>query len=130
MITIRKPDDKLFNYAEVKELYERCNEYIKDDEFNDVINNTEFYAFYIAKTRELMGCIYYFWKGRRLFVNAFAERGHHLLNLECFKLTLSWWKVNVYANAIQKTSRLCVLKCGFEKVKDNLYVYRRRKNGK
>lgn len=130
MITIIKPDSMLFNYAEVEELYNRCNEYIKDDNFEQVINNTDFYAFYITKTKELIGCIYFFFKGRKLYVNAFAERKHHLLNLECFKLSLSWWKRNIYANATQKTSRLCILRCGFEKVKDNLFVYKRRKNGR
>lgn len=127
MITIRTPKDKLFNYQECKELYDSCNDRIQDGDFDVVIRTTDFFAFYLTKTRELIGCIYYFKKGKRLFVNAFAHRGHHLLNLECFKYSLTWWKSNVYANAIQKTSRLCVMRCGFEKVKDNLYVYRRKK---
>lgn len=127
MITIRKPEDKLFNYAEVEELYNECNDRICDGNFHDVLTSTDFYAFYIEETRELIGCIYYFFKGRKLFVNAFARRGHHLLNLECFKYTLGWWKRNIYANAIQKESRMCVLRCGFKRVKGNLFVYRRKK---
>lgn len=126
MITVYTPEDKLFNYAEVEELYNSCKNDIEDGDFSDVIKRTRFYAFYIMQTRELLGCIYFFKKGRRLFVNAFAGRKHHLLNLECLKEALSWFKCNVYAYAQNKMSKLCVLRCGFKKLKDNLYVYRRK----
>lgn len=126
MIAVYTPEDKLFNYAEVEEMYNENKEQIGDDDFEDVIKRTKFYAFYILQTRELIGCIYFFKKGRRTFVNAFAGRKHHLLNLECFKESLSWLNCNIYADTKNKCSRLCVLKCGFKKVKDNIYVYRRK----
>lgn len=127
MIYVRTPQDVLFNYAECEELYNACKDKIQDGDFKDIVKNTFFYAFYITATNELIGCIYYFLKGRKLMVNAFASRKHHELNLECFKESLKWFKRNIYADAIQATSRLCLLRCGFERVKGNLFRYRRNK---
>lgn len=127
MIYVRTPQDVLFNYAECEEMYNACKDKLRDREFKDVVKDTLFYAFYIKTTNELIGCAYYFLKGRKLMVNAFANRKHHLLNLECFKESLSWFKRNIYAEATEPTSRLCVLRCGFERVKDNLFRYRRNK---
>lgn len=131
MIDVRTPDNELFNYTEAEELYNQCRADLKDDEFEKVIKRTQFYAFYIKKTAELIGCIYFFEKNRRLYVNAFANRGHHALNLECFKESLKWFKRNIYAIGLYKTSRLCLLKCGFTRIKDNLFVLKRsNKNGR
>lgn len=126
MITVYTPQDTLFNYTEVEEMYNSCKDEIGDDSFEDVIARTKFYAFYIMQTRELLGCIYFFKRGRRTFVNAFAGRKHHLINLECFKESLSWLKCNIYAEVKNKCSELCVRRCGFKKIKDNLFVYRRK----
>lgn len=127
MINVRTPQDSLFNYAECEELYNSCRKELKDVEFDEVLNNSMFYSFYIALTGELIGCIYFYKKKKKLFVNAFARRGHHRLNLECFKKTLEWFTCNIYAEATEKTSRMCVLRCGFERIKGNLFVYRRKK---
>lgn len=128
MITVRTPQDKLFNYAEVEELYNSCRDKLRDDEFEKVVNRTDFFAFYITQTSELLGCIYYYVKGRRRYVNVFAHRKHHLINLECLKESLKWYKTNIYAEIVNnKCSALGALRCGFKKVKNNLYVYRRKK---
>ena len=127
MIRVCTPQDKLFNYTEVEELYNSCKDKLRDGEFEDVIKRTDFYAFYIAQTSELLGCIYYYLRGRRRFVNVFAHRKHHLLNLECFKESLKWYKSNIYAEIIDnKCSSLGALRCGFKKIRNNLYVYRRK----
>ncbi len=117
----------LFNYTECEELYNQCKNEIQDDDFKDVIKRTFFYSFHIWPTGEVLGCIYYFYKGKKLYVNAFASRHHHLLNLECFKKSLEWFKCNIYAEGLHRTSRLCLLKCGFKRVKGNLFIYRRNK---
>ncbi len=127
MIVVRTPLDDLFNYTECEELYNQCKNEIQDDDFKDVIKRTFFYSFYEWNTGELIGCIYYFYKGKKLFVNAYASRGHHLLNLECFKKSLEWFKCNIYAEGLHRTSRLCLLKCGFKRIKGNLFIYRRNK---
>lgn len=124
MLRVITPKDMTFNYTECEELYNEYKELIGDDDFKDVINRTRFYAFYISKTMELIGCIYYYEIGRKLFVNAFANRHHHELNLECLKESMRWFKRNIYAKTNHKTAILCLLKCGFKK-ENNLYVHRR-----
>jgi hypothetical protein len=125
MIEVRTPNLKSFNYKECKALYDANRTELQDGEFDRVINNTLFFAFYIKKTNELIGCIYFYNKGKRLFVNVFATRGHHLLNVECFKESLSWFKCDIYAEALHPTSRIGCIRCGFKRLKDNIFVYRR-----
>ena len=126
MIKVISSKSIIFNYAECEELYNTCKDKINDDDFEDVIKRTLFFSFYIASTNVLIGCIYYYLKGRKLFVNAFANRKHHLINLECFKESLKWFKRNIYATSNQKTAIYCLLKCGFKyDKKQDLYIYRR-----
>ena len=124
MIKVVTPDNFIFNFAECEELYSSCKDLIGDDDFYDVVKRTKFYAFYITRTKELIGCIYFYEVGRKLFVNAFANRHHHQLNLECFKESLKWFKRNIYAKSSHRTAIYCLLKCGFQKEKD-LFVYRK-----
>lgn len=124
MITVRTPEDKLFNYTECAELYDECKDKLRDDDFENVVKKSLFYAFYITSTNELIGCIYYYKRNGKTFVNAFANRNHHDINLECFKESLKWFDEDIYAEATEKTSRLCVLRCGFKRIKDNLFIYR------
>lgn len=126
MIVVRTPKDKLFNYTEVEELYNKYKQELNDGDFSEVIKSTLFYAFYIWKTVELIGCIYFYKKDNKLFLNAFAARGHHELNLECLKESLKWFECDIYAEGLHKTSRLCLLKCGFKRVKNNLFILERR----
>lgn len=128
MIVVKTPLDKDFNYAECEELFNENKEKMQEERvFADVIKNSMFYSFYIWENAELLGCIYYTEENKKLFVSAFATRHHKELNLECLKESLKWFKRNIYANAIHKTSRLCVLQSGFKRIKDNLFVYRRKK---
>ena len=126
MISVRQPLYKGFDSNACETLYNKLKNQIGDDDFNDVIKRTRFYSFYITSTWELIGCIYYYYKNNRLYVNAFAERNHHLLNLECFKESLKWFKEDVYAETTHKTATLCLLKCGFKKINKNTFVYRRK----
>lgn len=117
----------LFNYAECEELYNSVKDEVGDDEFGEIINRTKFYAFYIARTKELLGCIYFYEIGRKLFINGFANRFHHQLNLECLKESMKWFKRNIYAKSKNKTAILCLLKCGFKRDKkdNNLFIRKR-----
>lgn len=125
MINTRVPEDTLFNYAECEELYNLHKDKLRDKDFESIIKNSIFYSFCIALTGEFLGCVYYYQRDGKTFVNAFANRGHHRLNLECFKKTLEWMDGDIYAEATERTSRIGVLRCGFKRVKDNLFVYRR-----
>lgn len=126
MIKVINSKSIIFNYAECEELYNSCKDKINDDDFEDIIKRTLFFSFYIASTNELIGCIYFYTIGRKLFVNAFANRHHHLINLECLKESLKWFKRNVYAKSKEKTAIYCLRKCGFQyDKKRDLYIHRR-----
>ena len=126
MIHIYTPTDKLFNYAEIEELYNEHKEAICDDDFKDVVNRTLFFAFY--DETELIGCIYYYkLADSLLYVNVFAHRGHHLLNVECFKYSLTWFDCDIYAKTKHRSVRILLLRLGFKEVKKGLYKYIRRK---
>ena len=79
--------------------------------------------FYLFETDGvLIGAIYYFMcDDGKLFLNGFAKRKKHLLCIECLKMSLKWFKGSVYAEAQNRASALCLLKCGFKRVKDNLF---------
>ena len=118
------PTDKNFNYYKCKKLYEDNQHLIEDyEKFDDVIKNTFFYSF-IVKGRHI-GCIYYYEQDIKLFVNVVAYRKTHLINLECFKESLTWWNCDIYARTHHKTAIYGILKCGFKKIGENLYIYKR-----
>ncbi len=72
-----------------------------------------------------IGCIYYYELDGKLYVNAVAYRKTHLINMECFKKSLTWWNCDIYARTHHKTAIYTILKCGFKKVGENLYIYRK-----
>ena len=118
------PSDKDFNYIQCKKLFEDNQILLEDDEkFDDVIKNTFFYSFFV-KNRHI-GCIYYYEQDHKLYVNAVAYRGTHLINIECFKTSLSWWNCDIYARTHHKTAIYTILKCGFHRIAENLYKFER-----
>ena len=124
MIQILIPSDKEFNYQECKKLFEDNQNLLEDFySFDEVITNTFFYSF--RKNGTHLGCIYYYEIDNNLYVNAVAYRKTHLLNMECFKKSLSWWNCDIYARTHHKTAIYTILKCGFKKVKTGLYKYER-----
>ena len=124
MIKVFIPTDRKFNYDECKKLFDKYSLSINENqEFKDIVKNTFFYAFYCDD--KLIGCIYYYIKDNKLFVNAFADRHTHLLNIECFKKTFDWFNCDIYAQTPYKTAILCLYRCGFKKIDDNLYKYER-----
>ena len=124
MITVRIPTDKNFNYKECKKLYRKYAKLINDNQcFRDIVNNTFFYSFFDDNRH--IGCIYYYMRDDKLFVNAFAYRGTHKLNLECLKKSFDWFNCDIYAETQHKTASLCLFRCGFKKVGNNLYKYER-----
>ena len=70
MISVRLPLHKGFDYEACKKLYEKLQDQINDDNFDDVVKRTIFYSFYITSTWELIGCIYYYRKGDKSQYNA------------------------------------------------------------
>ena len=110
---------------ECKDLYESLQDKICDDNsFEFITQNTFFYLFEMDGV--LLGAIYYFYDTNgKLFLNAFAKRKNHRVNLACLRLTTSWFKDDIYALAQNKMSSICLLRCGFKRLKDNLFVKRK-----
>lgn len=91
--------------------------------FRSIVDNTFFYSFF--DDDKFIGCIYYYEKDGKLFVNAFADRHTHNINLFCLKKSFEWFNCDIYAETVHKTAILCLYKCGFKKVDNNLYKYER-----
>lgn len=106
-------------------LYESVQDKICDENsFEFVCKNTFFYMF--LEDINLIGAIYYFEDtDGKLFLNGFSKRKMHGLNLECLKTSLGWFNCDIYAEAQNRASALCLLKCGFIMVRGNLFVYRK-----
>lgn len=109
---------------ECKSLYESVQDKIADtNSFDFIIYNTLFYLF--ETDGELIGAIYYFKDSDgKLFLNAFAKRKKHRLCLECLKMSLNWFKGRIYAEAQNRASALCLLRCGFNREDGNVFVFR------
>lgn len=124
MINVWIPDQKEFlKYKdECKNLYESLQEQICDkNSFEFICNNTFFYLF--ENDGILIGAIYYFLdEENKLFLNAFAKRKMHSLCLECLRMSLKWFKGSIYAEAQNRASALCLLRCGFVRYNKNVFV--------
>ena len=85
MIRVLIPkDEEFWEYKdECKSLYEKVQEWICDtNSFEFIVNNTFFYLF--LNDKKLIGAIYYFVdENNKLYLNGFAKRKMHLLNIEC-----------------------------------------------
>ena len=115
-----------FNYSEAKKLYDECKSKIEsEDDFNEVLKDTHFYSFFIDG--KFIGCIYLYLIDDKVFMNGFASRGHHLGNIEAIKKTIDSYNCDIYAKSHQKPAILCLLRCGFKKIDNNLYKYERKK---
>lgn len=124
MITVLTPLDNNFNFEQAHDAYLKYQKDLGDERnFINVILNSFFYSYF--NDGVYLGSIYFYTEKNKLFVNAFANRHTHLLNLECFKQSLGYFKCNIYARALHRTSSICLLKCGFKRIKDNLFIYER-----
>ena len=126
MIKVFIPYDKEFWVFkdECKKLYESVQDQICDtNSFEFIIENTFFYLFVFDE--KLVGAIYFFEdENKKLFVNGFANRKMHLLNLECLKMSLNWFNCDIYATAQNKMSELCLKKCGFIEIGEKEFIYK------
>jgi len=128
---IRIPADDEFDFYACKKLYKKYQKEIDDNvPFNNIIKNTFFYSFYDDKV--LVGCVYLYYqkinnKARKspygLFLNGFAKRKYHRFNTKVLNKIFSWFNCNIYAKSVQKPAIYLLLKCGFKKISDDLYIY-------
>lgn len=96
----------------------------ENQEFRDIVKSTFFYSFF--ENDKHIGCIYYYSKDGKLFMNGLSYRGTHLQNLECLKMSFGWFNCDIYAQTEHKTAIFCLYRCGFKKIDNNLYKYERR----
>lgn len=126
MIRVLIPTDKEFKVfeKELKLLYEKNQDKICDtNTFEFIRDNTWFFMF--LNDDYLVGAIYYFKDNDKLYLNGFAKRKLFHTNLLCLTLSTTWFKSNIYAEAQNRASALCLIRCGFKRVKDNLFVLKR-----
>lgn len=118
MINVWIPSQEEFElYREdCRRLYEGVQDKICDTNSFDFI--TRYTLFYLFETNaSLIGAIYYFKDtDGRIFLNGFANRKMHMLCLECLKMSLDWFRGYVYAEAQNRASALCLLRCGFKRL--------------
>ena len=126
MIFYYTPFMEDFPYEQSKEMYEENQKLIEDDnDFDNVIKHTFFLSF-VDENKDLLGCIYFYkLEDDKLYVNAFADRGHHEINLKALKFAMNGFDEDIYAKTHQRTAKLCLNRLGFEKLNEELYVYRR-----
>lgn len=125
MINVWIPSQKEFKKYrdECKELFEKVQDKIHDtNSFEFICKNTFFYLFEIDG--KLIGAIYYFINDDgKLYLNGFANRKMHELCLKCLKKSLTWFKGRIYAEAQNRASALCLLKCGFKREHSKTFVF-------
>ena len=118
------PSDKDFSKYEdqIKDLYEKSQANICDtNSYEFVRDNTLFYVFFLEE--KFIGIIYYFLDDNKLFFNGCSTRKSYPVNVECIKLSSTWFVCNIYAEAQNRASALCLLKAGFKKTSDNLFIF-------
>ena len=109
---------------QARELYESCQNKICDpNSFDFIQKNTLLYLF--LSDKKFIGLIYYFFDAEKLFLNACSVRKSLEDNLRALKLSTTWFKSDIYAEAQNRASAFCLLRCGFKRVKDNLFCYKK-----
>ena len=104
----------------VKKLYEKNQKSISDtNTFEFIRDNTWFYLFVLEN--KAIGAIYYFMDDGKLFLNGFAIRKNMKANLEALILSTTWFQKPIYAEAQNRASALCLLRCGFKRKAGNLF---------
>lgn len=125
MIDVRIPSDNNFKYDECKTLYEKNKLIMNEDAaFEEVISNTFFYTFYDKNKFSL--CVYFFEIDGKMWVNAFGIRKNYLFNKQCFKNALDWFNCDIWAKSVEKPAIYGLLNSGFQKYKNNIYVFRKK----
>lgn len=126
MIEVLIPTDSEFQKYddELKSLYQENQKKICDtNSYEFVRDNTLFYAF--LENKVLFGAIYYFMEDDKLFLNAFSKRKCLAPNIKALSLSITWFLCDIYAEAQNRASAFTLLRCGFKRISDNLFRYKK-----
>lgn len=116
------PTDEEFEFERCKKMYEAYSSRVNDDAtFEEVVRDTFFYSFYDKDQITL--CVYFYEKSDKLWVNGYGIRNKHLFNKKCFEKSLSWFNCDIWADTPYKDVAWALLRCGFKKAKNNIYVF-------
>ena len=74
---------------------------------------------------KILGAVYYFIHNEKLFLNGFARRKSIKQKFLCLLWSTTWFKEDIYAEAQNRASAFCLLRCGFKRVKKNLFVLKK-----
>ena len=110
---------------EIKELYYKNQDLIGDSSSFEYIRDNTFFYLLVVEDKPT-GAIYYFLKDKKLWLNAFSIRKNHKYNLEFLTQSLEWFNCDIYAEARNRMSALCLLKVGFKSVEKNSFVLKKR----
>ena len=91
--------------------------------FKEIIERTFFYSFF--DDDRFLGCIYFYDRLGKRYIASFSTRHHHKENMECLKLSLTWFNSDIYAITYEKTAKLCLLRAGFKKIDNTTFIYER-----
>ena len=127
MIKVLIPSSKEYPFyrKECKKMYIKVQEKITDKNCFEFIEKHTYYYCFIDK-KGLIGVAYYFIDDGKIFINGFSKRKRYPKNVECIKLSLSWFKPPIYAEIQNRASALCLLKAGFQKFRPNLMIYEKK----
>ncbi len=123
------PRDSNFNYKECRNLYYKYFKQIGDiPDFDLILKTTMFYSFFEEKKNKFIGCLYFYERQRKLYVNGYSNRNCHLENIECLKVSSNWFSCDIWAQTNHRTAAICLLRAGFKKVNNNTYVKKKGEN--
>lgn len=113
--------------AEFKEFFEA---YPMDDgimDFDFIYRNPNTFLFYDELTKELKAYMsFYKDESERLFMCGASCRKNLLDNINAIIKVCNAFDNDIYADTDKKEAKICLLKAGFKKIDDNLFVRYKR----
>lgn len=114
--------DKIRDIKEFKNLYET---YPMDDgifSFDFIVNNPHLYCLYDEKKGYLKGYANIYEDGGKLYFSGAGVRHNMSDNIQAIIKICNAYHNDMYADTDKKEAKICLLKAGFKKIKNNLFV--------
>lgn len=117
--------DRCRDRQEFKELYEKyANEWIAPLDW--LLNNEKYVFCFYDDNGKLTGCIYI--EGdeeKRVCLSGFSKPKNYKIVIEAIKWVSEFMrKDTLYSHTERPSAKLVLLRCGFEKINDNLFIRR------
>ena len=114
--------DKIRDIEEFKKLYDEhpMNDGIFTYDF--IINNPHLYCLYDEEKGYLKGYANIYEDNGRLYFSGAGVRHNMSDNIQAIIKICNAYSNDMYADTDKKEAKICLLKAGFKKIKDNLFV--------